>query len=1122
MRCSKCGARNARTRDICVRCGAELWHVCPTCGSRNRCQSGFCDACGQRLIAPGAQSGPDAPVGEKLERIRPIFPGAPQAHQPSETRRITGERRQVTIMVCHVDQVLPGETPEDPETSLLLLDRIKETLVHKVLDFEGSVFELRAGGIVAVFGLPLALEEIPQRAIRAALALQGEAAAFNEKTFRDQSAAEILLRIGIHSGFMAIGDNASLIAAASHTGRSTMSTASRVAMLAEPGAIYVTEDTFRLSEGFFLFKLAAEANVKENGSPIKIYRVMGSRAGKTRFDVSAERGLTALVGRKRELDLLLDAFVRAVDGEGQACAIVGEAGVGKSRLVYEFAEAISGEHALILEGKCLPYGKNLVYHPITDILRSNFNIEETDGDSQIRAKVHTTIAALGADKGFTLSYLLELLSVRNSGIDNILIGPEARRDGITQAIKTLVLKASQVRPLVLVIEDLHWIDRSSEDLSRELVEMMPGWPILLILTYRPEFQRGWEDESVMTRIDLSHLTRIEGAEMISHLLGSERPDEALEQFILEKAEGIPFFIEEYIRSLRHLKIIERKGSVFRLADGNLGGPVPTTIQDVILARVDRLPEPSRRLLMKGSVVGREFGLSLIGRLAGLPEEELPSCLRTLQKAGLLQERRSGERPSYALRHAMTRDAIYESMLAPTRKVLHEEVARSIEYLYGTNLQDHYPVLANHYFAGDNFERAALFAKLSSQRARKTGALTDAVAYARKRVASLEQLPRSDEIARQVAKSRIVLGLILLEMNYLPEAKEAIEPIIIDVLKSDQKRMQSQILSILGIHSSWVDEDLRAAIEQLTRALSRSEATGDAGTSLHVSHWLGISYAIDCEFEEGIQYHLKAIRLAESTGHISRMSTLKSSLCGWCYFYPGKVADGYDLSSEAISAADKTGDIVAQSWAHVTRGMCCFGLGALEEAGDHLVQADVFSARANMFLCHSIAQHFLGAICLEREEDPRAREHYLKAVEIGDRIHFLPSWVNFNKLGLAVSRAALGEKDLDLESLRLYRENNKIKLFQGILARHIADILMRLDERYLPEANKWIGDAVKADKRNGMMFHLAKDYEFAGQLFERMGDREKARETLSKATKIYGECGARGRVEKVEKQLAALL
>jgi class 3 adenylate cyclase/tetratricopeptide (TPR) repeat protein len=1122
MRCSKCGAKNARTRDICVRCGAELWHVCPTCGSRNPCQLEFCDGCGQRLLIPGTRSGQDAPLGEKPERIQPVFSTTPQAHQPSEPPRIKGERKQVTIMVCHVEEVIGGETPEDPEGSLLLIDRIRETLVRKVLDFEGSVFELRAGGIMAVFGLPLALEEIPQRAIRAALALLGEAASFNEKSFRDQSAAEILLRIGIHSGSMAIGEHALPMPAESDAGGDAVSTALRVAMLAEPGAIYVTEDTFRLSEGFFQFKLVAEANVKENGSPSKVYRVMGSRAGKTRFDVSAERGLTALVGRKRELDLLVDAFSKAVAGEGRVCSIVGEAGVGKSRLVYEFARAVSGDHALLLEGKCLPYGRNLAYHPITDILRANFNIEETDGDSQIRAKVHTTLAALGADKGFTLSYLLELLSVRNSGIDNILIGPEAKREGITQAIKTLVLKASQVRPLVLVIEDLHWIDRSSEDLSRELVEILPGSPILLIFTYRPDFQHGWEDESVMTRIELSRLTRIESAEMVWHLLDSERSDEALERFILEKAEGVPFFIEEYIRSLRHLEIIERKGSVFRLAAGNLGRPIPTTIQDVILARVDRLPEPSKRLLMKGSVVGREFSLPLIGRLAGLPEEELSSCLRTLQQAGLLQERLGWERPSYAFRHAMTRDAIYESMLAPTRKELHEEVARSIESLYGTNLQDHYPVLADHYFAGDNFERAALFAKLSSQRARKTGSLTDAVAYARKRVATLEQLTRNDEIALQIAKSRIVLGLILLEMNYLPEAKEAIEPIISEALKSDQPRMQSQILSILGIHSSWVEEDLPDAIEQLGRALSRSEAAGDVGTSLHASHWLGISYAIDCQFEEGIQYHLKAIRLAESIGDISRMSTLKSSLCGWCYFYHGKVADGYDLSCEAISPADKAGDIVAQSWAHVTRGMCCFGLGTLEEGIDHLAQADALSARANMFLCLSIAQHFLGAICLEKEEYPRARDHYLKAVEIGDRIHFLPSWVNLNKLGLAVSKAALGEKDLDLESLRFHRDKNKIKLFQGILARHTADILMRLDEKYLPDAEKCIDDAVEADKANGLMFHLAKDYEFAGQLLERLGDREKARKELSKAIKIYGECGARGRAKKVEKKLAPLV
>jgi class 3 adenylate cyclase/tetratricopeptide (TPR) repeat protein len=1027
-------------------------------------------------------------------------------------------------MVCLIEQETPVQTPEDPARYPSVIDSVKETLVNRVLDYEGAVFELSAGGITAIFGLPLALEEAPQRAVHAALDLMEEVAAFNENKKRDRSSGEILLRIGIHSGAMAVGASLPNMPGESGAGESAASAATRTAILAEPGEIFVTEDTFRLSKGYFLFAQAAESNVEENGSPVRIHRVIGSEAGKTRFDVSTKRGLTELVGRKLELELLLDAFAGAVRGEGRAFSIVGEAGVGKSRLVYEFARAVSGRSVRILEGKCLTYGKNLAYHPISDILRAEFGIEETDGDSLIRDKVHSALTALGADEGFTLSYLLELLSVRNSGIDNILIGPEARKEGIIRAVKTLVLNASRIRPLVLVIEDLHWIDVSSEDLVRELLEILSGSAILLILTYRPEFRHAWERRSEMTRIRLSRLTRTEGAEMISYLLGSGRTEEALEHFILEKAGGVPFFIEEFIRSLKHLKIIERKGNGFQPVDSGLRGPVPTTIQEVILTRVDRLPEPSKRLLMKGAVVGREFSLSLIGRLAGMPEEELLSRLRTLQGAGLLQERRSGERPSrpsYAFRHVMTRDAIYESMLAATKRELHEEVAGTIESLYAANLQDHFPVLSDHYFAGGDFERAAAFAGLSAQRARKTGSLADAVAYARKRVAGLEALPAGEETALEVAKARIGLGLILLEMNYLPEAKEAIEPIIGEVLESNQMTMHSRILSILGIHCSWVEEDPKAAIELLSTALSRSKASGSVGSALHATHWLAISHTMNCEFEEGSRRHYDAINLAESTGQVTRMSTLKSSLCGWCFFYSGKVAGGYDLSGEAIDAADQTGDIVAQAWAHETRSMCCFGLGTLEEACDHLTQADGLSDRANMFLCRSIAQHFLGEISFEREDYSKARDHYLKTVEIGERIHFLPSWLNLNKLGLAASRAALGEKDLDLDFIRHCREKNRVKLYEGILARYVAAIFLHLDERHLPEAREWIGRAVEADKRNGMVFYLAKDFEFSGQVFERAGNREKAREAFSKATEIYGECGSERRAEKADRQRAAL-
>jgi predicted ATPase len=278
---------------------------------------------------------------------------------------------------------------------------------------------------------------------------------------------------------------------------------------ADPGTTYITEDTFKLTEGLFRFEALGEKQIKGKKEPIKIYRAIAPSTSRTRFDVSAERGLTPFVGREREFELLIDGFERAKGGRGQAFSIVSEAGIGKSRLLYEFRKAVASADAMFLEGRCLSYSSGFAYHPVIDILKANFDIRQGDGDSEIREKVKRGLEIIGLDEASSLPYLLELLSVKDSGIDKTPLSPEARKDRILEALKRIVLRGSEVRPLIMAYEDLHWADKSSEDVLKYILESIPGARVLMIFTYRPEFVHTWGGKSYHSQVTLNRLSNRE-------------------------------------------------------------------------------------------------------------------------------------------------------------------------------------------------------------------------------------------------------------------------------------------------------------------------------------------------------------------------------------------------------------------------------------------------------------------------------------------------------------------------------------------------------------------------------------------------------------------------------------
>ena len=437
------------------------------------------------------------------------------------------------------------------------------------------------------------------------------------------------------------------------------------------------------------------------------------------------------------------------------------------------------------------------------------------------------------------------------------------------------------------------------------------------------------------------------------------------------------------------------------------------------------------------------------------------------------------------------------------------------------MSEHFEVLAEHYFLSENYLKSADYSKLASRKAEKAASFNDAIAYAKKRVISLEKLTWADELDKQIIDARTVLGLYMAQMNYLNEAKEAINPIIDLAIKHDYKRRLCQIYTILGAYYWFVEDNYPEIFKAFEEALKISEEVKDIVSFVLASYWFGCALGCNCEFERSANYFQKALNINVSAKNLWGIANTKSSLAYASYWYHGRIDLQFETSKEGLQIAEESGDIYSKAMAYVSHGTSCYGKGLPEEAEEYLLKGFEFCKRINFTSWDAMALYHLGDIYFEMGNFQRSKEHYEKGALVFECNRLFPSWVGFGKVASTRSKVMDKERDVNLESLYAHLRNNKVKAAEGWIQRYIGEILLNIDDQHLSEAEHWIQKAIEADQRNGMMFHLGKDYAAYADLFKRKGDRSKAQENLGKAIEILKECGADGWVEKYEKELATL-
>jgi class 3 adenylate cyclase/tetratricopeptide (TPR) repeat protein len=913
MTCPRCQTENPTGAKFCLECGAPLKARCASCGAPLPAAAKFCLECAHPV---------DRSVGGG-----PRF-GSPGSYTPRHlaekilTSRGTleGERKQVTVLIADTKDSLELIADRDPEEARKLLDPVLEHMMAAVHRYEGTVSHVMGDGIMALFGAPLAHEDHAVRACYAALQMQESVKRYAEEIFRSHGVL-VQIRVGLNSGEVVVRGIGSDLHMDYVTVGQTTHLAARLEQLAAPGTVLLAPPTLQLAEGYVHVTSRGPVAVRGLPAPIEVYEVVGPGAVRSRLHAAAARGLTRFVGRDREVDELRQALERAQAGPGQIVAVVGEPGVGKSRLYWEFIRSRRVQGWRALESGSVSYGKTTAYLPVIDLLKAYFQIEGRDDTRTIREKVIGKVLSLDRVLEPALSPLLALLEVPVEDSAWARLDPSQRRRRTLEAVTQLLLRESQVQPLLLLMEDLHWMDAETEALLESLVESLPTARVLLLVNYRPEYRHGWGSKSYYRQLRIDPLPAESADDLLTGLLGTAAGLDPLKRALIARTGGNPLFLEECVRALVETKALVGERGAYGLAHDATAIQVPTTVQAILAARIDRLSPEDKRLLQAAAVIGTDVPFALLLAVAQLDEEDLRRGLGHLQAAEFLYEARLFPDLDYTFKHSLTHEVTYGSLLQERRRDLHARLVGAIETLHRDRLGEQVERLAHHALRGEVWEKAVPYLRQAGLKAAGRSALPEAREWLEQALEVLAALPESPSTQAQGFDIRLELRPLLGQLGEYRRVMERLREAeaIAEVLSDDRRR--GRVCAVMTNAHSQLGE-LDEALTLGTRALAIAGRSGDLRLRLLTTTYLEQAHYFRGEYQRVVELATDNLAVLppdsdyESFGAAMPIAIYDRYLLVRSLAQLGRFAQASRYETEALRLAGPTRHAYAVGMAHL--------------------------------------------------------------------------------------------------------------------------------------------------------------------------------------------------------------
>ena len=1106
MRCPQCQFENVDGAKFCNECGSKLEVSCSKCGKPNPPGSKFCNECGNEL--------------KELQIGAPVDFTKPQSYTPKHladkiltTRSsIEGEHKLVTVLFADVADYTAMSEKLDPEEVHQIMDGAFKILMDEIHKYEGTINQFTGDGVMALFGAPVSHEDHAQRACYAALSIQKTMGEYGEKIEKD-TGVEFQMRVGLNSGPVivgAIGDDLRMDYTAVGD---TTNLGSRMESLAGPGAILVSGNTHRLVRDFFEFKSMGKIEVKGKKDPQEAFELIKASEVATRIGASVARGLTRFVGRKNSMAALLDAFDKVKSGSGQVVGLLGEAGVGKSRLLLEMRNLLPQGEYHYLEGRCLQYGGSMAYLPVLDILRSYFDIKEGDREFLIKKKMEEKILDLDGKLKGVIPPFQSLLSLKVDDEDFLKLEPKTKREKTFEALRDLLMRVSQEKPLVLAVEDLHWMDKTSEEFLGYLIGWLTNTPILLLLLYRPEYNHPWGSKSYYTKIGLDQLGTQSSSELVKAILEEGEAAPELTQLILNRAAGNPLFMEEFTHTLLENGAIEKKDEKYVLSGKASDIQVPDTIQGIIAARLDRLEENLKRTMQVASVIGRDFAFRILQTITGL-REELKSYLLNLQGLEFIYEKNLFPELEYIFKHALTQEVAYNSLLHKRRKEIHEKIGKALEELYPERLEEFYEMLAYHYSRSDNFEKACHYLKLSGKKAEGKFCSWEAIGFYKETIDMLNRQPEEGKSKREKLEVIHLTTFPMLHLGYpedlLPMLQEG-ERLSKEL---DDKRNLVMIYGRMGSYFAHIGKPLRG-MKYAESAFEEARKTRDLDLIAPAAFELCAPTMGAGEFHKTVDVAVSVLNLIEKTKRQSdffgQSVNVYSTLCARCggsMSYLGHFHEAEAVLEKGVLNATAIGDLRALAVVELYFGHMFWAKGAWEDAKEHYEICIKHSEEMKWPMVLSLAWSGLGHACSFLGDQVTAA----KNIEKGLKIQLdagIGWWLSWHYVFLSAVRFNSGDLKgaLDfIEKALQISQKNAGKFLEGLSLIWMGRIVGRSDPSRKDKAEQYILKGINILEKLELKTSYTLGRFFLGEFYLDAGQREKAAESLKKADGMFQEMG----------------